>query len=130
MGGLAVAAVGLGICWPWLRKPGGFRNYRHRNDLFPSSVFRRAWEALNQRLSPRRADIAYLHILNLAAKGMESDVAAVLDDLLEANRAWNDQTVAERVQPQRMVFPGLELNQVDLSRYDQLLSGEVHYDAA
>jgi len=61
---------------------------------------------------------------------MESDVAAVLDDLLEANRAWNDQTVAERVQPQRMVFPGLELNQVDLSRYDQLLSGEVHYDAA
>ena len=113
-----------------LRKPGGFRNYRHRNDLFPRAVFRRAWEALNQRLSPRRADIAYLHILNLAAKGMESDVAAVLDDLLASNRAWNDQTVAERVRPQRMVFPGLELNQVDLSRYDQLLSGEVRYDAA
>ena len=112
-----------------LRKPGGFRNYRHRNDLFPSSVFRRAWETLNQRLSPRRADIAYLHILKLAARGMESDVAVVLEDLLASNTAWNDQTVAERVQPQRMVFPNLELNKVDLSPYDQLLSGEVRDDA-
>jgi len=30
-----------------LRKPGGFRDYRYRDDLFPSLVFRRAWEQLN-----------------------------------------------------------------------------------
>jgi len=27
-----------------LRKPGGFRNYRYRDELFPSLVFRQAWE--------------------------------------------------------------------------------------
>lgn len=112
-----------------LRKPGGFRNYRHRSDLFPSSVFRRAWETLDQRLSPRRADIAYLQILNLAAKGMESDVAAVLEDLLASGSVWNDQTVAARVQPQLMA-PILEMSSVDLNVYDQLLSREVCYETA
>ena len=29
-----------------LRKPGGFRDYRYRDDLFPTAVFRQAWEAL------------------------------------------------------------------------------------
>lgn len=83
-----------------LRKPGGFRNYRYREELFPSVVFRQAWEALNQHLSPRRADIAYLRILKLAAKGLESDVAVTLEGLLSSNKAWDDQTVAEQVQPQ------------------------------
>ena len=31
-----------------LRKPGGFRDYRYRDALFPTLVFRRAWEQLNQ----------------------------------------------------------------------------------
>ena len=69
-----------------LRKPGGFRQYRHREALFPSSVFRQAWEALGSRLSPRRADLAYLRILKLAATGLESDVAAVLAELLASKQ--------------------------------------------
>ena len=112
-----------------LRKPGGFRNYRHRNDLFPSSVFRRTWETLDKKLSPRRADIAYLQILNLAAKGMESEVAVVLEDLLASDSAWNDQTVAERVQP-RLVIPTMEAASVDLNAYDQLLHREMRYETA
>ena len=43
-----------------LRKPGGFRNYRYRDDLFPREVFRQAWDVLNQHLPPRRADLTYL----------------------------------------------------------------------
>ncbi len=31
-----------------LRKPGGFRNYRYREDLFPRLVFRQAWEQLQK----------------------------------------------------------------------------------
>jgi hypothetical protein len=31
-----------------LRKPGGFRNYRYRDDLFPLDVFRQASSAFNQ----------------------------------------------------------------------------------
>ena len=38
-----------------LRKPGGFRDYRYRNDLFPRAVFRQARRTMQRRLSPRRA---------------------------------------------------------------------------
>jgi hypothetical protein len=113
-----------------LRKPGGFRNYRYREDLFPSSVFRQAWEALDQRLSPRRADIAYLRILKLAARGMETDVAATLEVLLSSEIAWDDQTVAEQVQPQLPVLPSLAPHTVNLAEYDQLLNLELCYDPA
>ncbi|MBC8262525.1 MAG: transposase family protein [Anaerolineales bacterium] len=113
-----------------LRKPGGFRNYRYREDLFPSSVFRQAWEVLDQRLSPRRADIAYLRILKLAARGMETDVAATLEVLLSTEIAWDDQTVAEQVQPQLPVLPSLAQHTVNLAEYDQLLNRELCYDPA
>ncbi|MEE8462248.1 MAG: IS21 family transposase [Acidobacteriota bacterium] len=113
-----------------LRKPGGFRNYRYRDNLFPSSVFRQAWDTLQGRLSPRRADIAYLRILKLAAKGLETDVAAVLEELLASKAAWDDQSVAERVQPLSPKIPGLEENHVNLKEYDQLLSQKVYYDQA
>lgn len=110
-----------------LRKPGGFRNYRYREGLFPRAVFRRAWETLNQRLSPRKADIVYLRILKLAARGMETDVAATLEDLLASKNTWDDQTVAERVQPVQSIVPVLETSVVDLADYDQLLNQEVYY---
>ena len=43
-----------------LRKPGAFRNYRYREALFPTLVFRQAWEQLQQWHSPRKADLIYL----------------------------------------------------------------------
>ena len=113
-----------------LRKPGGFRNYRYRDDLFPSFVFRQAWDALQERLSPRKADIAYLRILKLAAKGMESDVAAALEDLLNAKTSWNAQTVADRVQPLQPSIPKLQEHRINLNEYDRLLSQEVCYETA
>ena len=106
-----------------LRKPGGFRNYRFRDDLFPTAVFRQAWEALNQRFSPRRADLAYLRILKLAAREMETDVAATLGELLNDKTVWDDQTVQERVRPQITTVPSLATGPVNLAEYDRLLGG-------
>jgi len=111
-----------------LRKPGGFRNYRHRDDLFPRLVFRQAWDALKEYLSPRKADLAYLRILKLAAKGFEGDVANVLADLLASKERWDDQTVSELVQPPQGEIPTLEPGIVNLTNYDQLLGQEVSYD--
>jgi hypothetical protein len=113
-----------------LRKPGGFRNYRYREELFPSLVFRQAWESLNQHFSARRADLAYLRILKLAAGGLETDVAAVLEALLSKETVWDDQTVADQVQPWLPALPGLTQQAVNLSEYDQLLSCEVCCDPA
>ena len=107
-----------------LRKPGGFRNYRYRNDLFPQDVYRQAWEALNQRLPPRQADLTYLRILKQAALGLESDVAQALSLLLadQDQNPWDEKTITELIgaigTPQ--VIPLLAPPLVNLTIYDQL----------
>jgi transposase InsO family protein len=113
-----------------LRKPGGFRNYRYREDLFPRSVFRQAWEALEQRLPPRKADMVYLRILKLAAGGLETDVAEALKLLLASKVNWDDQSVAELVQPLQKAVPELAQQAVNLAVYDQLLSQEACHVSA
>jgi len=50
-----------------------------------------------------------------------------LEDLLASKNTWDDQTVAERVQPVQSIVPVLETSVVDLADYDQLLNQEVYY---
>jgi hypothetical protein len=115
-----------------LRKPGGFRDYRYREDRFPSATFRQAWEALCARLSPRRADLAYLRVLGLAAQHLETDVEALVAELLATREPWDDRTVADRLRPPPPAVPALACGTVDLAAYDQLLGSaeEVDHDAA
>jgi hypothetical protein len=113
-----------------LRKPGGFQDYRYRDDLFPCAVFRQAWEALQQRLPPRRADLAYLHVLKLAAVGSENEVARVLAELLAAPGAWDDTTVAARLPSALAATPALQPSRVNLTEYDQLLLQGVDHELA
>jgi len=48
----------------WLvRKPGAFEQYRYREDLFPTSWFRLAYDALREEHGPKRGAKEYLHIL-------------------------------------------------------------------
>jgi hypothetical protein len=48
----------------WLvRKPGAFENYRYRSDLFPTSWFRLAYDALREEQGPKRGAREYLAIL-------------------------------------------------------------------
>jgi hypothetical protein len=109
-----------------IRKPGGFRDYRYRDDLFPSLVFRRAWERLNQWQSPRKADITYLRILRLAARGMESEVAAVLERLLATPERWDETDVERTLQPEPVHIPQLVCGRVHLQQYDRLLAEASH----
>ncbi len=111
-----------------LRKPGGFRHYRYRDALFPTQVFRQAWEYLDRVHAPRKADLIYLRLLQLAAQYLETDVAAVLTDLLASDTPWDDTTVAALVQPGLPAAPALAPLPVDLQAYDQLLP-EVGHDA-
>src|SRR5207248_2920059 len=62
----------------WLvRKPGAFAQYRHRQELFPSSTFRRAYDAL-AAAQAGTADKEYLRVLYLAARHNEAAVEAAL----------------------------------------------------
>lgn len=112
-----------------LHKPGGFRDYRYRDDLFPQLVFRQAWERLQTWYAPRQADLHYLRLLQLAARTLESAVAEALTTLLAGNQRWDETTVERLVAPPPPALPALTCPPVDLSVYDRLLPEAAH-DAA
>lgn len=106
-----------------LRKPGGFRNYRYREEMFPRLIFRQSWDQLNQWYSPRKADLIYLRILHLAARTLECDVADALGWLLTNATHWDETDVEERIGAQPAVaVPQLAPVLIDLKPYDQLLA--------
>jgi transposase len=110
-----------------LRKPGAFAGFRWREEMFPSLVYRAAYDRLT--LAGGDADKRYLEVLKLAADEGQTAVENALEQLLATPRGvvsskevrgmldtWRD---LEREWRER---PGLE---ADLSDYDALLdSGE------
>ena len=111
------------IIWSLVRKPGAFARYRFREELFPTLVFRRAYDAL-VAAHGTRADVEYVRVLHLAASTMESDVEAALGVLLDGDGPWDYATVRERVAPARPAIPMLSIGAPDLTPYDALLTAE------
>jgi hypothetical protein len=108
----------------WLvRKPGAFENYRYREDLFPTSRFRMAYDALKE-LTPQRAAKEYVRILELAARQGEAPVDEVLRELLErkAEDAISATVVEELLSRMDSIPPvtQVEVAEVDLASFDQL----------
>jgi hypothetical protein len=105
-----------------LRKPGGFREYRYREEMFPRLVFRQSWDQLNQWYSARQADLIYLRILRLAARTLECDVADALEWLLTTTTPWDETDVAQLIGVRQAVaVPHLSPLVIDLKSYDRLL---------
>jgi hypothetical protein len=109
------------VIWSLVQKPGAFARYRYREDLFPSLVFRRAYDALREQLDGWKADIEYLRILHLAASTMQSEVEAALERVLDAGECPAADTVKRVVAPEKIEVPALEVPAVDLRSYDHLL---------
>jgi transposase len=110
----------------WLvRKPGAFENYRYREDLFPTHRFRMAFDALKSS-RPQRAVKDYLRILHLAALESETAVDSVLGHLIREEKPILPDEVEHLIETgQKLPSPReVEIQQVDLSLYDVLLSGD------
>jgi hypothetical protein len=114
----------------WLvRKPGAFPDYRYQADLFPSSRFRMAYDALLER-SPERAVKEYLKILHLAARNTEAGVDAVLSQLFDEGRPLSSALVAEGLQQGQQAKAATEVTvaPVCLAEYDDLLDSKEVFD--
>jgi hypothetical protein len=62
------------IIWTLVRKPDAFARYRHRESMFPSLVFRQAYDDLVKAYGVgRRADLSYLKLLHLSAATMAEE---------------------------------------------------------
>jgi len=70
------------IIWSLVRKPGAFAAYQYRDELFPTTTFRLAYDRLLTN-SPKRSNQEYVRILHLAATASESEVETALSLLLE-----------------------------------------------
>jgi hypothetical protein len=113
----------------WLvRKPGAFENYRYRDELFPTSRFRMAWDALRE-VAPPRANKRYLELLELAAKEGEARVDDVLRCLLEQGDIGEGKLSVEAVlallNEEDNLPPAthIAVRDVSLSSFDELLGG-------
>lgn len=109
------------LIWSLVRKPGAFARYRWREALFPTLVFRRAFDALERR-RPGRADVEYVRILHLAASTSEAEVEAVLAGLLEADELRDYAQVRDAVSPEPITTPTVEIAPVCLESYDACLA--------
>lgn len=114
------------VIWSLVRKPGAFMAYRYREEMFPTLVFRRAFDALQQQL-PAKAVREYLRVLHLAASSSESEVGAALERLLaEARLPGFDACRALLPRPTPDLDQWTSSPVVDLAAYDRLLAGGAH----
>ena len=114
------------VIWSLVRKPGAFARYVYREEMFPSLVYRRAYDAIQSAQAGTRGDLAYLRVLHLAATTLQADVEAALALLLDEGATITVDAVkaltAQVDHPPEV--PKLAAPEVDLTSYDDLL-GEV-----
>lgn len=114
------------IIWSLVRKPGGFARYVYREEMFPSVVFRRAYDAIQTPHHGTKGDLEYLRILHLAASTVEADVEVALELMIAEGHAITSDAVKALVTGRgRPGVPELAPPAVDLVEYDALLTGDV-----
>jgi hypothetical protein len=110
----------------WLvRKPGAFENYRYRSDLFPTSWFRLAYDALREEHGPKRGAQEYLALLLLAARRGEALVEGAIRFLLGSQQALNAEEAIRLTEDNAPAPPTtIGVDPVSLAVFDDLLTRE------
>jgi len=105
-----------------VRKPGAFENYCYKDDLFPTSQFRIAYDILRDTCSIRQASKEYLKILELAAKEDESLVNEALRLLINLEETMSFEKVKEFIDSKQKAPEPTDvyIEPVDINYYDML----------
>jgi hypothetical protein len=106
-----------------VRKPGAFERYRYKDNLFPTSQFRIAYDLLRNQQGIQQGNKQYLKILELAAKENETTVNETLRYLVNQGQRICFATVEEivRSKQQPPAVTDICVGDVDLDSYDYLL---------
>ena len=107
----------------WLgRKPGAFENYRYKEDLFPSSWFRMAYDWLRSNMT-LQANRQYVRILYCAAKEGQTVTENAVRYLIEQDKEITAINVQQLIE-QRTSIPSVKdvvVQSNSLESYDTLL---------
>jgi transposase len=113
-----------------VRKPQAFRHSVFREHLFPREAYRRAWEALDARLEPRKACRVYVGLLHLAAMhGCEARLAEHLEAVLDQGGLPDLEAARAAVAPVPAALPTIAIPAPDPAAYDGLLVGRVCWES-
>lgn len=107
-----------------LRKPGAFEDYRYREEMFPTSHFRMAYDLLHAAHTARVADKMYLAILGLAAYESQDAVQDALRQRIQSGESIDIDVIRSLVEVASESPPVVDVK-VDppkLSDYDSLLT--------
>jgi len=106
-----------------VRKPGAFENYRYKDDMFPTSQFRFAYDILRHQHGIKQANKQYLKILELAAKGNQTAVNEALRFLINHADEIDFDAVKQMVKSEQQppAVTDVYIGDIDLYSYDSLL---------
>ena len=127
LGGSHKARIDYRHIIDWLiRKPGAFENYRYKDELYPTSIFRAAYDILKET-NPQRYVKEYLGILKAASQNGEERVGLILKDLINKEEMHLKQILEALAGPEKIVsITNVEVSTVDLNIYDLALLQEVN----
>lgn len=105
-----------------VRKPGAFGQFRYRDDLFPTSRYRMAYDLLKET-RPCSADKEYVKILQIAASESETGVDDALRMLFDQGLPVSGEAIRSIMSsPQKTPsVREVRIDAVDLGMYDRLL---------
>ena len=101
-----------------VRKPKAFENYQHQACLFPSPVFRTAYDWLKEH--DNKPSKTYLEILQLAKREGEDDVKLALELLLAETKVLSVNEVLSLIEKSRSSDIKGDVMPVSLDMYDTL----------
>lgn len=106
------------------RKPSALKRFALRDDLFPRPAYRRAWEALDAALPPRKACRVMVALLDLAARhACESELARRLDAMLDTGKLPDIEQLTAVLAPTPDAPPSVAVVLPAAASYDALLAG-------
>lgn len=107
-----------------VKKPGAFAGYKYRSDMFPTTIFRMAYDSLLEH-HPSTADRQYVCILYMAAKQGQERVEQAVRQLVEIGDHISEKRVKEIVESggEKQSRPNVRIKPLVLSDYDVLLGG-------
>ena len=107
------------------RKPQALLNLVYRDQLFPRTAFRNAWDALITAEPPRTACRIMVGLLALAhERGCEAELAAELDAILSAGALPDLKALETQFAPAKSSSPHVTVALPSAGTYDALLSND------
>ena len=106
-----------------VRKPGAFADYRYREEMFPSSYFRFAYDLLAKQHSKKVAEKMYLQVLKLAADESQQAVEDALRGCVTGGEAIDIDALRLQVAAAAAIpaATDIDIEEPDLTDFDFLI---------